>query len=105
MLTNLHLPIQFIDKTFTIKQTVEVFPQQGGWHYVRAPKKITDQLKFLTDRGLIAITARIGKYSWKTSLLPYGDGTHFIALPAKVRNAEHIHVGDLVSISFQLRER
>ncbi len=100
-----HLPVKFIGKTFTLTETVEVFPQKGGWHFVRAPKKITEQTKTLADRGLIAIVAMIGKSSWNTSLLPYGDGTHFIALPAKVRKAEDIHSGDTISVSFQLRER
>jgi hypothetical protein len=59
----------------------------------------------LADRGLIAITATVGKISWPTSLLPYGDKTHFIALPAKVRKANDIKLDDEISVEFEMRER
>ncbi|MDR1605324.1 MAG: DUF1905 domain-containing protein [Gracilibacteraceae bacterium] len=36
---------------------------------------------------------------------PGGDGTHFIALPAKVRAREKLARGDEVKVSFVLRER
>jgi hypothetical protein len=73
--------------------------------YVRVPKKFTEMTEEFADRGLVAITATVGKSSWKTSLLPMGDGTLFIALNAKVRKAEGIELGDMVKISFRLRER
>jgi len=62
-------------------------------------------LAHLADRGLIAITAHIGNSSWPTSLLPMGDGTHFIALPAKVRTKEKLSLGAAVEISFAMRAR
>jgi len=37
--------------------------------------------------------------------LPMGDGTHFIALPAKVRKKENLSLGDEVEISFETRIR
>ncbi|MDR1195531.1 MAG: hypothetical protein LBL00_03540 [Endomicrobium sp.] len=40
---------------------VEIFPQDKGWHFVRTPKSISGQYEILTDRGLIAIPANIGK--------------------------------------------
>ena len=56
--------------------------------------------------GFIAIEAKIGNTSWSTSLLPPGDKkTFWIAIPAKIRKAESIGVGDVVTIEFDLRER
>ncbi len=105
VMKNLNLPIKFVDKAFELKGTVEVFPQQGGWYFIRVPRKYTELTKDLADRGLVAITATVGKTSWITSLLPFGDGTQFIALSAKIRQAEEINLGNKISISFQLRER
>ncbi len=99
------IPQILTNEIFKIGGVVELFPQQGGWFYLRIPKKYTEMTKDLADRGLVAITATVGKTSWKTSLLPYGDGTQFIALSAKVRKAENIHLGDRITILFQLRER
>jgi hypothetical protein len=90
-------------KTFNVNDKVEIFPQEGGWHYIRVPKEITTKLIHKADRGLIAIRATVGMTAWDTSLLPMGDGTHFIALNAKVRRKEKINLGDTIEISFQLR--
>lgn len=90
---------------FEFSGTVKIFPQENGWHYVAVPKKYSEITKALADRGLVAITATIGKTSWDTSLLPMGDGTHFIALPLKVRKPEDIQLGARVDGSFVLRER
>jgi hypothetical protein len=90
---------------FPVSGTVELFPQKGGWFYVRVPKKYTEMTKDVADRGLVAIAATVGATTWKTSLLPMGDGTQFIALPAKVRKQEHIQVGDSIQMSFVLRNR
>ncbi|GBR73659.1 protein DUF1905 [Candidatus Termititenax aidoneus] len=84
---------------------VELFPQDKGWFYVRVPQKSSKPYEKLTDRGLIAVTALVGKSSWNTSLLPYGDGTHFIALLAKVRAKEKIALGGKIEVDFSIRKR
>lgn len=91
--------------SFNFSGKVELFPQAGGWHYVSVPKRYTEITKPLADRGLVAITATVGKTTWQTSLLPMGDDTQFIALPAKVRKTENITLGQNVKLVFVLRER
>lgn len=88
---------------FKIKGKIELFPQKGGWFYVRVPVMITEKLSDRATRGLIPITATLGSSVWDTSLLPMGDGTHFIALKAKVRKKEDIDLGDNIEVSFSLR--
>jgi len=76
------------------------------WLYVSVPIELSAPLKFLaTNFGFIAITARVGNSSWQTSLMPKGDGTHFIALPAKVRSKEKLSLGAEIEVSFEIRER
>ena len=76
------------------------------WLYVSVPIELSSLLKILaTNFGFIAITAKVGNSSWPTSLMPMGDGTHFIALPAKVRKKEKLSLGEEVQISFETRER
>jgi hypothetical protein len=93
------------DKVFKIEGEVEIFPQEGGWIYVRVPEEVTDMTRGHADRGLVPVTAQVGTTTWETSLMPMGDGTHFIALNAKVRRAENIDLGDRISISVRLRRR
>ena len=75
------------------------------WWYVRVPKKLSKPYEVLADQGLIAVTATVGEYSWATSLMPYGDGTHFMPLPAKARKVNKIELGDTITIEFEIRER
>jgi len=92
-----------MDYTFTAK--VELFEREKGWHYISVPSELSKPLEHLADRGLIAITAKAGNSSWPTSLLPMGDGTHFIALPAKVRSKENLLLNEQITISFETRMR
>lgn len=90
--------------TFTAK--IERFETPGGWHYVLVPLELSVPLEYLAiNFGFIAITATVGNTSWPTSLLPKGDGTHFIALPAKVRSKEKLAFGAEIEISFETRMR
>lgn len=92
-----------MDNKFVVK--VELFEREKGWHYVSVPTELSKPLEYLADRGLIAVTAKAGNSTWPTSLLPMGDGTHFIALPAKVRSKEKLSLGEEVEISFEIRVR
>ena len=93
-----------MEHAFTAK--IERFETQGGWHYVPVPVELSMPLEYLSMHfGFIAITAKVGSISWATSLLPKGDGTHFIALPAKVRAKERLAFGSEIEISFETRSR
>ena len=89
----------------TFIATVELFVRDMGWHYVSVPAVLSKPLEHLADRGLIAVTAKVGNSSWPTSLLPTGDGTHFLALPAQVRKKEKLFLGMAVEVSFEIRTR
>lgn len=92
-----------MDNRFVAK--LELFEREKGWYYVSVPIELSKPLEYLADRGLIAVIAKVGNSTWSTSLLPMGDGTHFIALPAKVRSKEKLSLGAQVQISFETRER
>lgn len=93
------------NEVFPVRGKVELFPQKGGWYYVRVPREYTQLTRDVSERGLVAITATLGRSIWNTSLLPMGDGTHFIALPAKVRTKERVLLGENLEMTFVLRER
>jgi hypothetical protein len=78
--------------TNTFKAKVERFERENGRHYVAVPTELSKPHDHPADRGLIAVMTTAGNSSRPTSLLPMGDGTHFIALPAKVRTKENCRV-------------
>jgi hypothetical protein len=94
-----------MSKRYSIEGRVKIFPQKGGWHYVAAPAGLARSFKARADRGLVAVTAFVGKTGWPTSLLPKGDGTLFVALPERVRRLENVRAGGRVRVDFVLRER
>ena len=93
------MSLEEMENTFVAK--IEGCEMPGGWHYVQVPAELSLPLKHLAiNFGFIAITAAVGNSSWPTSLLPKGDGTYFIALPAKVRAKEKLLYGDEIKMSF-----
>ena len=94
-----------VNERFQVKGRVEIFPVKNPWVYIGVPEKYSKILKAFAERGLIAVRVTLGKSSWDTSLMPMGNGTHFIPLSAKIRKVERIEIGDIISISFVLRER
>ena len=92
--------------TFTAK--IGRFECDNGWHYVTVPEELVVPLKlqdYANQFGYIAITAKTGTSIWDTSIMPMGDKTEFIALPAKVRKREKLVLGDEVEVSFKTRMR
>lgn len=84
---------------------VDRFPPPGGWFYIIVPDEVSDELAVFENRGFIPVTVTLETTTWETSLLPMGDGRHFLALNAKVRKAHDIDVGDEVTVEFEPREK
>lgn len=91
-------------RAFLVEGELELFEEVvSPWHYVRVPEEYTEVTRHLAVRGLVPITVTLGRTTWDTSLLPLGDGTHFIAVNAKVRKAERIALGDRIKLTFRVR--
>ena len=83
---------------------VETCGQEGGGHWwiVRVPKRVSQPYKPLANNfGFIAITQKVGKSSWPSSLMPAGDGMCIVAVPTKVRKANNIKLGDRLRLSLK----
>jgi len=91
-----------MEKTFIAKGKVRVFPQKGGWVYLPIHQTYADLKINKPKWGLVPATITIGSTTWKKSLLPFGDGTLFIALNEKVRRAENIKIGDVITAKFSI---
>jgi hypothetical protein len=72
------------------------------WHFVTIPDEECGELEaasaFVTyGWGMIPVTARIGGTGWTTSLFPK-DGRYVVPVKARVRAAEGLVVGDVVTV-------
>ena len=82
----------------------EVWSWRGPspYHFVTVPEPECDHLRAASARvtygwGMIPAELVIGATRWTTSLFPK-DGGYVVPLKDKVRNAEGISVGDMVTV-------
>lgn len=81
-----------------IAGTVKRFKGKGGWYYIPVPKKSIPEDLPKNRNGFIPGEFSLNETTWKSSLLPMGDGGLFVALKKEVRKAQSIDVGDEVKI-------
>lgn len=76
----------------------------SGWHVVHLDAAQSAGLAHLgrRRRGFVAVQAHLGATTWRSSLMPSGDGRLFVALPAHVRCAEDVEEGDTVTVRVRL---
>jgi hypothetical protein len=86
----------------------EVWEWRGPspYHFVSVPEDESQALHDVAHVsygwGMIPVTARVGHTEWPTSLWPKDDG-YIVPFKAAVRRAEHIDVGDVVSVTLTVR--
>jgi len=73
------------------------------WHFVTVPEAASRDLETTAGPlsygwGMIPVTARINETRWRTSLYPK-DGRYIVPVKARVRTAEGLDIGDVVTIS------
>ena len=72
------------------------------YHFVTVPGEESGALKAASSLvtygwGMIPVAARIGSTEWTTSLFPK-DGAYIVPLKDRVRSAEGLEVGDVVTV-------
>jgi hypothetical protein len=79
------------------------------YHFVTVPQPEADDLRAVARDvtygwGMIPVVARIGGTTWTTSLFPK-DGLYVVPIKDKVRAAEELEVGDVVTVGLGVRPR
>jgi hypothetical protein len=72
------------------------------WHFVSVPDEHCGALEAASGLvtygwGMIPVAARINRTGWTTSLWPK-DGSYIVPVKARVRTAEGLEVGDMVTV-------
>ncbi len=75
--------------------------------FVAVPDDLSQDIKAISawvtyGWGVIPVTARIGATQWSTSLFPK-DGRYLVPIRVSVQKAEHIGVGDRVTLQLEVR--
>lgn len=77
------------------------------WYFVTVPDEQSQALKTISGFvtygwGMIPVTARIGKTSWKTSLWPK-DGRYIVPIKTSVRQRENLDIDDVVTVRLEVQ--
>jgi hypothetical protein len=92
-----------------IEFTGEIWFWRGPapWYFVTVPEEQSQNLKAISGFvtygwGVIPVNVRIGSTKWQTSLFPK-NGRYIVPIKASVRVAEHLELGDEVTVWLRVR--
>lgn len=91
-------------KTITFITKIWKWPGDMAWHFVHIPRERFEKLRKQFPKGMIHVTAIIGKTFWDTALFPHVRTKSFI-MPIKqaVRKKESLWAGDEVRVKVTLK--
>ncbi|HNW89551.1 MAG TPA: YdeI/OmpD-associated family protein [Bacteroidales bacterium] len=69
-----------------------------GWTYVDIPSSVSNKLK---KKGRIKVCGTIGQENFRTSILPKGDGTHYLFVSQPLLKKIGKMAGDDVQVKFE----
>lgn len=87
-----------------VRGVVERFPGKNGWFYVRLGDPLDAMLREEVRSvwpALMKVECTLGETTWQGTIMPIKEGPLFTALPAKIRKAEGITVGQRVTIDLR----
>jgi hypothetical protein len=71
----------------------------GTWTYAPLPPEINSRLE---ERGLVKVKGTINGIPIRSSLMPLGDGSHYIVVNKAIREKAGIEAGDPVDLELEI---
>lgn len=94
---------------YKVRSEVVLWPgSQGAWHFAYVDKKQSEKIKkaYAGPRrgfGAVRVRVQVGKTTWETSIFPDSrSGVYILPLKAKIRRAEGIAAGDMLSFTLTI---
>lgn len=70
----------------------------GTWTYVEVPPEVSEAFG---ARGRVAIAGTISDIPFRGSLMPAGEGRHFVVVAKPIRDAAKVTTGDTVRVAIK----
>ena len=91
-------------KKFSEKVKLWRWPGDGAWHFVTLDKKLYEKIRAKYGKGMLRISAQVGKTKFETSLLPHNmSQSYLIAIRKSVRQSEGLLDGDEFTVKFEIK--
>jgi hypothetical protein len=71
----------------------------GTWTYAPVPAEIEKQIG---ERGLVKVKGTVNGIPIRSSLMPQGDGSHYIVVNKSIRDKAGVKAGDQVNLELSL---
>lgn len=71
----------------------------GTWTYLNIPREISS---IFGSKGQVKVKGTINSYSFRSTALPMGDGSHYLVVGKDIRDQIKKGVGDLVFVTLEL---
>ena len=89
-------------KIFKFKAKISRPEGIGTWHFANVP---IDVEKEYGKKGQVKVKASLNGKTFYSSLMPHGNGKHYIVLGEKLRNMAGVKIGDTILMTIELDER
>lgn len=80
--------------------------QDAAWFFTAVPPELSEEIREIPRPyrgfGSVRVRARVGGSEWSTSIFPGSDGVYVLPLKKKVRDAESLVDGGLVSVHLEI---
>ena len=81
--------------------------EDAAWYFTAVPPELSDEIREIPRPyrgfGSVRVRARVGGSEWSTSIFPDStNGSYVLPLKKKIRDAESLVDGGLVSVRLQV---
>lgn len=93
---------------YKFKTSLDKWSGDGGWFFIRIPKKYYDELKMISldnkrGFGSIRVEVTVGTSIWRTSIFPDNDDKSFILFVKKqIRSSEDLDLGSRLNVAVKV---
>lgn len=82
-------------KTYQFITTLKRPEGIGTWHYVDTPIQVEKEFK---TKGKVSVSGKINEVSFSATLIPRGNGEHYIVLDKQIREEAEIKIGGTIKM-------
>ncbi len=85
--------------TLDFTAALERFEGVGTWTFLTVP---FDAETIFGKKGQVKVTGTINGVAYRNSLMPHGNGHHFLVVNKSIRDKANVQVGDTVAVTMSL---
>lgn len=71
----------------------------GTWTYLDVPRAVTENFG---TKGQIKVKGTVNGYPYRSTLIPHGDGSHYLVVGKPIRDQIHAAQGDIVQVTIEV---